>query len=69
MCTWPRALTGSCTESTFPSTEVMEVKEVMEQKNDFKEPPGESIHPGGSISQRVQMDTSLFKENGGFHGV
>jgi len=34
----------------------------MEQKDDFEEPPGESIHPGGSISQHVQMDTSLFKE-------
>jgi len=37
----------------------------MEQKEYFEEPPGESIHPGGSISQRVQMDTFLFKENDG----
>jgi len=31
----------------------------MKQKEDFEEPPGESIHPGGSISQRVQIWTPL----------
>jgi len=34
----------------------------MEQKNDFEKPPGESIHPGGSISQRVQIWTPLFSK-------
>jgi len=31
----------------------------MGQKNDFEEPPGESIHLGGSISQRVQILLSI----------